>query len=63
MKGGRNVVLCGKSLWYQTLPFVMESAFAETTCFSVHQKLLQLLNGRCPGKRTVLFSDCGHIRG
>ena len=22
-----------------------------------------LLNGRCPGKRTVLFSDCGHIRG
>ena len=24
MKVGRNVVLCGKSLWYQTLPFVME---------------------------------------
>ena len=24
MKGGRNVVWCGKSLWYQTLPFVME---------------------------------------
>ena len=24
MKGGRNVVRCGKSLWYQTLPFVME---------------------------------------
>ena len=45
MKGGRNVVLCGKSLWYQTLPFVMKSAFVETTCFSVHQKLLQLLNG------------------
>ena len=33
MKGGRNVVLCGKSLWYLTLPFVMESAFAETTSF------------------------------
>ena len=50
MKGGRNVVLCGKSLWYQTLPFVMESAFAETTCFSVHQKLLQLLNGEMSWK-------------
>ena len=23
----------------------------------------QLLNGEIPGKRTVLFSDCGHIRG
>ena len=31
--------------------------------FFVHQKLLQLLNGEIPGKRTVLFSDCGHIRG
>ena len=89
--------LMWKSLWYQTLPFVMEYElggdravyhcvcpgryieflyfsvkrqhwyrgvpFAETTCFSVHQKLLQLLNGEIPGKRTVLFSDCGHIRG
>ena len=24
MMGGRNVVRCGKSLWYQSLPFVME---------------------------------------
>ena len=27
-----------------------ESAFAETTCFSVHQKLLQLLNGEISWK-------------
>ena len=29
-----------------------ESAFAETTCFSVHQKLLQLLNGEISWKET-----------
>ena len=29
---------------------VQGSAFAETTCFSVHQKLLQLLNGEMSWK-------------
>ena len=29
---------------------VQRSAFAETTCFSVHQKLLQLLNGEISWK-------------
>ena len=29
---------------------VQRSAFAETTCFSVHQKLLQLLNGEMSWK-------------
>ena len=39
---------------------VQKSAFAETTCSSVHQKLLQLLNGEMSWKD---FSDCGHISG
>ena len=29
---------------------MQRSAFAETTCFSVHQKLLQLLNGEMSWK-------------
>ena len=82
----------GKSLCYQTLPFVMEhelggdraviivsalvailsSAISvskdiigteECLCRDNFQKLLQLLNARCPGKRTIIFSDYGHISG
>ena len=34
----------------QKTTLVQRSAFAETTCFSVHQKLLQLLNGEMPWK-------------
>ena len=32
------------------ITLVQRSAFAETTCFSVHQKLLQLLNGEMSWK-------------
>ena len=34
----------------QKTTLVQRSAFAETTCFSVHQKLLQLLNGEMSWK-------------
>ena len=34
----------------KTTTLVQSSAFAETTCFSVHQKLLQLLNGEISWK-------------
>ena len=37
-----------------------EECLCRATCFSVHQKLLQLLNGEISWKE---FSDCGHIRG
>ena len=33
-----------------SVSLVQRSAFAETTCFSVHQKLLQLLNGEMSWK-------------
>ena len=42
------VVILSSSCQKTTL--VQRSAFAETTCFSVHQKLLQLLNGEMSWK-------------
>ena len=72
--GDRAVIivsaLVAPLLQCQKTTLVQSSAFAETTCSTVYQKLLQLLNGEmswkenssllglCPGKRTVLFSDC-----
>ena len=58
---GRSVFVClptgyGKSklcrlLWNTNLVEIEQrSAFAETTCTSVHQKLLQLLNGEMSWK-------------
>ena len=44
--GGDRVPL----LQCQKTTLVQRSAFAETTCFSVHQKLLQLLNGEISWK-------------
>ena len=38
-------ILSSSILQCQKTTLVQRSAFAETTCFSVHQKLLQLLNG------------------
>ena len=91
MKGGRNVVWCGKSLWYQTLPFVMEYELGGDRAVIIVSALVAILSSSTSSvskdnngteeclcrkavttakwrdalerKRTVLFSDCGHIRG
>ena len=43
--------------WYRGVPLQRQLVFPCTrSCYNC--KMV-----RCPGKRTVLFSDCGHIRG
>ena len=60
--GDRAVIivsaLVAPLLQCQKTTLVQRSAFAEKTCSSVHQKLLQLLNGEMSWKEN---SDCGHI--
>ena len=44
------VVILSSSTSVSKTTLVQRSAFAETPCFSVHQKLLQLLNGEISWK-------------
>ena len=44
------VAILSSSIQCQKTTLVQRSAFAETTCFSVHQKLLQLLNSEMSWK-------------
>ena len=48
--GDRAVIIVSALVECQKTTLVQRSAFAETTCFSVHQKLLQLLNGEMSWK-------------
>ena len=48
--GDRAVIIVSTLVKCQKTTLVQRSAFAETTCFSVHQKLLQLLNGEMSWK-------------
>ena len=45
-----GVIIVSALVECQKTTLVQRSAFAETTCFSVHQKLLQLLNGEMSWK-------------
>ena len=40
-----------------------EECLCRDNLFFRAPETVTMLNGRCPGKRTFLFSDCGHIRG
>ena len=48
--GDRVVIIVSALVECQKTTLVQRSVFAETTCFSVHQKLLQLLNGEMSWK-------------
>ena len=48
--GDRAVIIVSALVYCQKTTLVQRSAFAETACFSVQQKLLQLLNGEMSWK-------------
>ena len=48
--GDRAVIIVSALVECRKTTLVQRSAFAETTCSSVHQKLLQLLNGEMSWK-------------
>ena len=48
--GDRAVIIVSALVERQKTTLVQRSAFAETTCFSLHLKLLQLLNGEMSWK-------------
>ena len=54
--GDRAVIIVSALVECQKTTLVQRSAFAETTCFTVHQKLLQLLNGEMSWKEIVAIS-------
>ena len=50
------VAILSSLLQCQKTTLVQRSAFAETTCFSMHQKLLQLLNGEMSWKSSQIVA-------